>query len=100
MKLFAEPDIDVFGAGQNGSSAAEIGSVTEARSAAVGTRVELTVGATCRNPSHEPKKNVLSFRIGPPKVAPYWLRCSGVFGAPDLLVKKSAASSASLRRNS
>ena len=59
-----------FGAGQNCSSAFEMGSVTLARSAAVGTRVLLTVGFTWRKPSHEAKKNVLSLITGPPAVAP------------------------------
>ena len=71
MKLFVTPGRCAFGAGQNCSKAFEIGSVTVARSASVGTRVELTVGLTWRNPSHEPKKNVLSLRIGPPNVTPY-----------------------------
>ena len=48
-----------------------IGSVTWARSAAVGTRVELTVGFTWRKPSQEAKKKVLFLRMGPPNVAPY-----------------------------
>src|SRR5258706_3217330 len=38
--------------------------------------------------------------MGPPRVAPYWLRCSGFFVPPFLLVKKSAASSTELRRYS
>src|SRR6267378_1414566 len=88
------------GSGQNCSKDFEMGSVTVARSASVGTRVELTVGFTWRKPSQDPKKNVLSLRMGPPKVAPYWLRCS-VFLAPlSLLVKKSAASILELRRYS
>src|SRR6185369_831419 len=89
-----------LGEGQNLSSVFEMGSVTVARSASVGTRVALTVGFTWRKPSQDPKKNVLSLRMGPPKVAPYWLRCS-VFLVPlSLFVKKSAASKLELRRYS
>src|SRR5258708_1967292 len=67
MKLMVEPGVAEFAAGQNWRSAFEIGSVTWARSASVGTRVELTVGFTWRKRSQEPKKNVLSRRIGPPR---------------------------------
>src|SRR5215813_5290205 len=100
MKLLVWPARCALGAGQNCSRLLEIGSVTVARSASVGTRVELTCGDTWRKPSHDPKKNVLFLTMGPPSVAPYWLRCSGFFLAPALFVKKSAASNASLRKNS
>jgi len=40
-----------FAAGQNCSNDREMGSVTEARSASVGTRALLTVGAIWRKPS-------------------------------------------------
>src|SRR4051794_5367417 len=43
------------------------------RSAAVGVKtVSLDLPCLIRRPSYETKKNVLSFLIGPPKVAPYW----------------------------
>src|SRR5262249_47440971 len=71
MSLIVEPGCEVLGAGQNWSSAWEMGSVTCARSAAVGTRVELTVGLTWRKPSQDAKKKVLFLRIGPPNAAPY-----------------------------
>src|SRR6266404_4091564 len=100
MKLMVAPGREVLGAGQNCSSALEMGSVTEARSASVGTRVVLTVGDTWRKPSHDTKKKVLSLRIGPPKVAPYWFRCRGFLVPPNLLVKKSAASMFELRKYS
>src|ERR1051326_3576767 len=67
--------------------AGSVGMVLEAlkfpvRSSAVGTmalfRNELVV---CRRPDHEKKKKVLSCRIGPPMVAPYWLRCSGALSS-------------------
>src|SRR5205814_2401196 len=90
MKLIVEPG--VFGSGQNFSSAREMGSVTVARSAAVGTRVELTVGFTWRKPSHDAKKNVLSLRIGPPPAAPNWFRCSVFFVPPNRFVKKLVGS--------
>src|SRR3979490_2437478 len=89
-----------LGDGQNGRTALEIGSVTAARSAAVGTRVELTVGFTWRKPSQEAKKNVLSRRIGPPGPAPSWFRCSVFLVPRSRLVKKSAASRSELRRYS
>ena len=46
MKLVVEPACPLLGAGQNGSNAFEMGSVTVARSAAVGTLVLLGVGFT------------------------------------------------------
>src|ERR1700688_169441 len=95
-----DPGIEVLGFGQNCSNAFEMGSVTVARSAAVGTRVELTVGLTWRKPSQDAKKNVLFFFTGPPSAVPYWLRCSGLFVPPSLLVKKSAASKSELRKYS
>src|SRR5690242_7724113 len=67
--------------------AGSVGMVLEAlkfpvRSSAVGTialfRNELVV---CRSPDHEKKKNVLSCLIGPPMVAPYWLRWKGALSS-------------------
>ena len=51
MKLLDPDDGVKFGAGQNCSKDWEMGSLTAARSAAVGTRVLLTVGAIWRKPS-------------------------------------------------
>src|ERR1700731_2191802 len=93
-----DPGFEVLGSGQNCKIAFEMGSVTVARSATVGTRVELTVGLTCRKPSQEAKKNVLFFFMGPPSAVPYWLRCNVLFVPPSLLVKKSAASRSELRK--
>src|SRR5258708_17922495 len=92
MKLIVEPGEKVLGAGQNWSNVLEIESVTVARSAFVGTRVVLTVGATWRKPSQDTKKNVLSRMMGPPRVGPYWFRCSVYFVPPSLFLKKSAPS--------
>src|ERR1051326_3714327 len=100
MKLLVPEAGTKFGLGQNCSSAFEIGSVTVARSAAVGTRVVLTCGATWRKPSQEAKKNVWLRHTVPPNVAPYWFRCSGFFRPLFLFVKKSAASILALRKNS
>ncbi len=77
-----------------------MGSVTDARSTSVGTRVELTAGAAWRNPSYEAKKNVRLRRIGPPSVAPNWLRLREAFAPPSLFVKKSAAFSLVFRKYS
>src|SRR5579871_3703104 len=97
MKLFAPV---ALGSGKNFNRASEIGSVTWARCAAVGTSVKLGDGFTWRNSSKDAKTNVLFFLIGPPPVAPNWLRCSGVLVPPDLLIKKSVASKSELRRYS
>ena len=53
-----------------------------------------------RVPSQEPKKNVLSFLTGPPKVAPYWFCLYGGFLDPLRLAKKFVPSKFELRRNS
>ena len=60
----------------------------------------MTTGAevTRRNPSKVPKKNSLSFRIGPPSEPPYSLRLNGGLGR--LVAKKFLAASARLRLNS
>src|SRR5205814_8442153 len=54
------------------------------RSSAVGTMALLRkVLVVWRRPDQEKKKKVLSRRIGPPIVAPYWLRCSGAVPTCD-----------------
>src|SRR3954454_13506402 len=53
----------------------------------------------CRRPSYVPKKNVLLLMIGPPMLAPNWLRRNGDCGAGSAL-KKFRESSASSRKNS
>src|SRR3954469_3417287 len=53
-----------------------------------------------RSPWYEKKKNSLSLTTCPPSVPPNWLKRSGDLVAPDWFVKKSVASSASLRTNS
>lgn len=65
-----------------------MGSLMEARCVGVGTRTELTVGATWRKPSYDRKKKVLSLQIGPPRVAPNWLRLSTGFRPPAVCFAK------------
>src|SRR5512140_1570337 len=51
------------------------------RSAAVGsTWPELTVALFSRSDSHEKNRKVLSFMIGPPRLAPNWFRLSTGLG--------------------
>src|SRR5258708_10744818 len=92
MKLLAPGAAPaMLASGQNCSNDLEMGSATEARSSAVGTRVKLGVGATWRKSSQFRKKKVLSLRMGPPKVAPTWFRCRGFLAALLRVVKKAAA---------
>src|ERR1043166_8713765 len=83
--------------------AGSVGLVAEAvklpvRSRAVGTRAPLRkVLVAWRSPEYEAKKNALSFLIGPPRVAPNWLRWKGALARVD---PQSLALKTVLRRNS
>src|SRR5215471_316369 len=55
-----------------------------ARSSAVGTTALFrNVLVVCRRPEYDAKKKVRSWTIGPPAVAPNWLRLSGGGAAVD-----------------
>ncbi len=90
----------VLGSGKYASSRCEMGSVTDARCAWLGTNTELTAGAICLKPSYDAKKNVRLCRSGPPNRLPNSFRLSAFFGPASLLVKKSAAVRTVLRRYS
>src|SRR5271157_1849569 len=68
------------------------------RSRAVGTIALFTnVLVAWRNPEYEKKKKVLSFLIGPPRVAPNWLRWKGALANTE---PQSLALNTVLRKNS
>ena len=71
---------------------------TPARSSAVGTRVRRVTPRVIRVPSKSPKKNALSFTIGPPRLPPYWFWSLAGFAALARTEKKSFESNDWLRK--